>query len=130
MPTPESHPGESIQFKLSKELQTKGIRDIFYHKDTNDLNIYTIERPKDPIVSKVDTSSMRATLEQFDKNVDGTLDPKIKLLCVYSIKYHLRDKYVKFDTAEQKWYSENYPDDPSLIEKKTNAKAKDTKRRQ
>ena len=41
-------------------------------------------------------SSMRTTLEQFDKNVDGTLDAKIKLLCVYSIKYHLR-KYVKFD---------------------------------
>ena len=58
---------------------------------------------------------MRNTLEQFNEMVDGTLDPKIKLLCVYSIKYHLRDKYVKFDTAEQKWYSKNYPDDPGLI---------------
>ena len=41
---------------------------------------------------------MRATLEEFDKNVDGTLDKKTKLLCVYSIKFHLRDKHVKFDT--------------------------------
>ena len=57
---------------------------------------------------------MQATLEEFDKNLDGTLDTNIKRLSVYSINYHLR-KYVKFDTAEQKWYSENYPDDPSLI---------------
>ena len=49
--------------------------------------------------------------------VNGTLDGKIKLLCVYSIKFHLRDKYVKFDTVEQKWYSENYPDDPSLVDR-------------
>ena len=46
--------------------------------------------------------------------VDGTLDPKTKLLCVYSIKFHLRDKHIKFDIGEQIWYSENYPDDPSL----------------
>ena len=57
---------------------------------------------------------MRNTLEQFNEMVDGTLDKKIKLLCVYSIKYHLR-RFVKFDTAEQKWYSENYPNDPVLI---------------
>ena len=52
---------------------------------------------------------MRNTLEQFDEMVDGTLDQKTKLLCVYSIKYHLR-KYVKFDDTEQKWYSETYPE--------------------
>ena len=55
---------------------------------------------------------MRATLEQFDKKVDGIIDPDTKLLCVYSIKYNLQ-KYIKFDEAEQEWYSENYPDDPS-----------------
>lgn len=36
------------------------------------------------------------------------------MLYVYSIKYHLR-RFVKFDTAEQKWYSQNYPEDQSLI---------------
>ena len=66
---------------------------------------------------KLVKSSMRNTLEQFNEKVDGTLDTKIKLLCVYSIKYHLR-KYVKFDTTEQKWYSKNYSDDPSLEQKR------------
>ena len=47
------------------------------------------------------------------------LTAKIKVLCVYSIKFHLR-KFVKFDDTEQKWYSKNYPDDPSLVvDKKT-----------
>ena len=32
-------------------------------------------------------------------------------MCVYSIKYNLQ-KYIKFDEAEQEWYSESYPDDP------------------
>ena len=66
---------------------------------------------------------MRTTLEQFDKNVDGTLDAKIKLLCVYSIKYHLR-KYVKFDDDEQEWYSDNYPNDPGLDKTKEKEKKK------
>ena len=64
---------------------------------------------------------MRNTLEQFDEIVDGTLDQKTKLLCVYSIKYHLREKYVKFDDGEQRWYSETYPDDPSLAQAQTQA---------
>ena len=106
----ESHDHESIQFELSKQLNEK-VRSIFYDKDASVLNIYTLEN-KDPIVSKV-YASMRTTLEQFDKNVDGTLDAKIKLLCVYSIKYHLR-KYVQFDDDEQEWYSDNYPNDPGL----------------
>ena len=46
--------------------------------------------------------------------VDGTLDQNTKHLCIYSIRFHLA-KYVKFDTAEEKWYSKNYPNDPSLI---------------
>src|SRR6476620_7847160 len=100
----ESHDNESIQFDLSKQIKEK-VRSIFYDKDNNALNIYTLEKPKDPIMSRVDTSSMQATLEQFDKNVDGTLNPRIKSLCVYSIKFHLR-KYVKFDKTEQEWYSD------------------------
>ena len=62
---------------------------------------------------------MRATLEQFDKKVDGIIDPDTKLLCVYSIKYNLQ-KYIKFDEAEQEWYSENYPDDPSANDEEEN----------
>ena len=73
----ESHDHESIQFELSKQLNEK-VRSIFYDKDASVLNIYTLEN-KDPIVSKV-YASMRTTLEQFDKNVDGTLNPKIKSL--------------------------------------------------
>ncbi len=109
----ESHEHESIQFDLSKQLKAK-VRSMFYDKDATALNVYIMGEQSGPIVSKVDTSSMRATLEQFDKNVDGTLDPEIKSLCVYSIKYHLR-KFIKFDDDEQEWYSENYPNDPSLI---------------
>ena len=67
---------------------------------------------------------MRNTLERFTENIDGTLDAKIKLLCVYSIKFHL-SKYVKFDDNEQKWYSENYPDDPSLQKQQSDSKDKD-----
>ena len=110
---------EVIEFELSKELKEK-FRGIFYHPDSNVLNfIIKPEKAKSkskprPIKWNVDKSSMRNTLEQFNKIVDGTLDPKTKLLCVYSIKFHLRDKYVKFDIGEQIWYSENYPDDPSL----------------
>ena len=109
----ESHDHESIQFELSKELKAK-VRSIFYDKDASALNVYTQKDPKEPIVSKVDTSSMPTTLEQFEKNVDGILTASIKSLCVYSIKYHLRDKYVQFDTTDQEWYSENYPNDPGL----------------
>lgn len=113
----ESHENESIQFELSKELKEK-IQDIFY--DHQYLNIYfsPSQRPKtktgelSSFRCKVKSSSMRATLEQFDKKVDGVIDPETKLLCIYSIKFNLR-KYVKFDETEQKWYSENYPDDPS-----------------
>jgi hypothetical protein len=106
----ESHDHESIQFDLSKQLR-ENVRSMFYDKDDGILNIYVTDR--EPITSKVDTDSMRATLKQFDKSIDGTLDPKIKSLCVYSIKYHLR-KYVKFEDDEQEWYSENYPNDPGL----------------
>ena len=100
-----------VQFELSKELKSK-IQNIFYDTDNKRLDFYINKSTS--LASKVDKSSMRNTLEQFDKSMDGTLDAKIKLLCVYSIKYHLR-KYVKFDTNEQEWYSENYPDDPSVI---------------
>jgi hypothetical protein len=108
----------SIQFELSKELKEK-IENIFY--DHKNLSVYFSPscRPKTSagtmkaIRSKVHASSLRATLEQFDRKVDGLIDPQTKLLCVYSIKYNLR-KYVKFDDAEQKWYSEKYPDDPSI----------------
>ena len=62
--------------------------------DNKRLDIYINKSTS--LISKVDKSSMRNTLEQFDKSIDGTLDPNIKLLCVYSIKNHLR-KYVKFD---------------------------------
>ena len=58
----ESHDHESIQFDLAKELKAK-VRSIYYDKDNNALNIYTLEKQNEPIVSKVDTSSMRATLE-------------------------------------------------------------------
>jgi hypothetical protein len=112
----ESHEHESIQFKLSKELEAK-VNGIFYDTDDSVLNVYTLEKPNGPIVSKVDTTSMRATLEQFDKNVSGTLKASIKALCVYSIKHHLR-KYVQFDDDEQEWYSENYPNDPGLDKNK------------
>jgi hypothetical protein len=70
---------------------------------------------------------MRATLEQFEKNMDGTLDQETKRLCAYSIKYHLRN-HVKFDTAEQKWYSENYPGDSSLQKQCSNDKEEKKKK--
>ncbi len=99
-----------VQFELSKELKSK-IQNIFYDTDNNRLDIYINKSTS--LISKVDKSSMRNTLTQFDKSMDGTLDQNTKLLCVYSIKYHLW-KYIKFNDTEQKWYSENYPDDPSL----------------
>ena len=122
---PESHEHESIQFDLPKQLKAK-VRSIFYDKDASTLNVYIAdtEKQNEPLVSKVDTSSMRTTLGRFEKNVDGTLNPSTKLLCVYSIKYHLR-KYVKFDTNEQQWYSENYSDDPSLQQQSNNDSKKD-----
>ena len=106
---------EVIEFELSKELKEK-LRGVFYDTDSNFLNLYikSEESKSSPLKCNVDKSSMKNTLEQFNEMVDGTLDQKIKLLCVYSIKYHLR-RFVKFDTAEQKWYSENYPNDPVLI---------------
>jgi predicted HTH domain antitoxin len=111
-----------VQFELSKELKSK-IQNIFYDTDNKKLDIYINKSTS--LISKVDKSSMRNTLEQFDKSMDGTLNSNIKLLCVYSIKYHLR-KYVKFDDAEQKWYSENYPNDPGLESKnKDKRKASD-----
>ena len=104
---------EVIEFELSKQLKEK-LKGVFYDTDNNVLSVYVkseSEKSKSkPLKSKVDKSSMRNTLERFTENIDGTLDTKIKLLCVYSIKYHLR-KYVKFDDNEQKWYSENYPND-------------------
>ena len=123
----EAH--EVIEFELSKELKEK-LRGVFYDTEYNILNVYIKSKsesekskPKSPLKCNVDKSSMRNTLEQFDEMVDGTLDQKTKLLCVYSIKYHLR-KYVKFDDTEQKWYSETYPNDPSIEQKK---EQKDTK---
>ena len=114
----EIQPHEVIEFELSKELKGK-LRGIFYDTDSNFLNLYVksegTKSKSGPIKCNVDKSSMRNTLEQFNEMVDGTLDTKIKLLCVYSIKYHLREKYVKFNDSEQKWYSKNYPDDPSLV---------------
>ena len=123
----EAH--EVIEFELSKELKEK-LRGVFYDTEYNILNVYIKSKsesekskPKSPLKCNVDKSSMRNTLEQFTEMVDGTLDQKTKLLCVYSIKYHLR-KYVKFDDTEQKWYSETYPNDPSIEQKK---EQKDTK---
>ena len=109
MSSPAEH--GSIQFELSKELKEK-IENIFY--DQKNLSVYykTSSGSTKAVRSKVQASSMRATLEQFDKKVNGIIDPDTKLLCVYSIKYNLQ-KYIKFDEAEQEWYSENYPDDPS-----------------
>ena len=108
-----SSPAEdrSVQFDLPKELKEK-VENIFY--DQKYLSVYykTGSGSTKPVRSKVQASSMRATLERFDKKVDGIIDPDTKLLCVYSIKYNLQ-KYIKFDEAEQEWYSENYPDDPS-----------------
>ena len=116
----EAH--EVIEFELSKELKEK-LRGVFYDTDNNVLSLYIKSESKStPLKCNVDKSSMRNTLEQFDEMVDGTFSPTIKLLCVYSIKYHLRDKHVKFDTAEQKWYSENYPDDPSLLKQQSDGK--------
>lgn len=112
----ESH--EVIEFELSKELKEK-LRGVFYDTGSNVLNLYIKSEKSSPLKCNVDKSSMRITLEQFDETVDGALDPKTKLLCVYSIKYHLR-KFIKFDDAEQKWYSENYPDDPSNTSKDEN----------
>ena len=96
---------------LSKQLKEK-VENIFY--DQKNLSVYykTSSGSTKAVRSKVQASSMRATLEQFDKKVNGIIDPDTKLLCVYSIKYNLQ-KYIKFDEAEQEWYSENYPDDPS-----------------
>lgn len=107
-----------IEFELSKELKEK-LRGVFYDTDSNILNLYIKSEKSSPLKCNVDKSSMRNTLEQFDEIVNGTLDAKTKLLCVYSIKYHLR-KFIKFDDVEQKWYSENYPDDPSNTSKDEN----------
>ena len=120
----EAH--EVIEFELSKELKEK-LRGIFYDTDSNFLNLYikSEQSKSSPLKCNVDKSSMRNTLEQFNEIVDGTLDQKTKLLCVYSIKYHLI-KYIEFNTTEQKWYSETFPNDPSLEQKK---EQKDTKRK-
>ena len=123
---------EVVEFELSKELKEK-FRGIFYDTDSNFLSLYIKSAKSSPIKCNVDKASMRNTLEQFNEMVDGTLDPKIKLLCAYSIKFHLRDKHVKFDIGEQIWYSENYPDDPSLslsviVDKSKSVKDKDNER--
>jgi hypothetical protein len=102
---------ESIQFELSKGIKEK-IKDIFFDHKCISIYVKTDGTRSKAFRSKVYLSSMRATLEQFDKKIDGAIDPSTKLLCVYSLKYHLR-KYIKFDDDEQKWYSENFPDDPS-----------------
>ena len=120
----EAH--EVIEFELSKELKEK-LRGIFYDTDSNFLNLYikSEQSKSSPLKCNVDKSSMRNTLEQFNEIVDGTLDQKTKLLCVYSINNHLI-KYIEFNTTEQKWYSETFPNDPSLEQKK---EQKDTKRK-
>jgi hypothetical protein len=117
----EPEPNKVVEFELSKQLKTK-LRGVFYDTDSNSLSVYIKPESESPssdpksIRCNVDKSSMRNTLEQFKEIADGTLDQKTKLLCVYSINYHLR-KHVKFDGAEQKWYSKNYPDDPGLVDK-------------
>ena len=113
---------EVVEFELSKQLKEK-LRGVFYDADINVLNVYVkSEKPEPPVKCNVDKSSMKNTLEQFNEVVDGTLDAKTKLFCVYSIKYHLRDKYVQFDPAEQKWYYDNYPNDPGLVTDKDKGK--------
>ena len=118
-PIKMTEPREVIEFELSKELKTK-LRGVFYDTDSNSLSVYikpeSLSSDPKSIRYNVDKSSMRNTLEQFDE-IDGTLDTKTKLLCIYSIKYHLI-KYVNFDDNEQKWYSETFPNDPSLEHKK------------
>ncbi len=112
----EEHEHESIRFDLPKELQEK-VQNIFYDKDESVLNFYISETDREPITFKVDKLSMKRTLEAFNTETNGTLDKETKLLCVYSIKYNLRDKFVKFNKKEQKWYSENFPNDPGLEQK-------------
>ena len=108
-----TEPNEVVEFELSKELKEK-FRGMFYHPDSSVLNLYPKPKDSSPLKCNVDKSSMRNTLEQVNEIVDGTLDPKTKLLCFYSIHFHLRDKFVKFDTGDQIRYAKNYPDDPSL----------------
>ena len=104
-------------------------RSIFYDKDDCTLNVHIEGKQNDPSLSNVYKSSMKNTLEEFDKNFDGTLSPRIKSLCIYSIKRNLRKyKFVMFDTAEQKWYSENYPNDPGLVATPASEKNEDRKK--
>ena len=69
---------------------------------------------------------MRKTIEQFNERADGTLDKEIKALFVSSIRFQL-GKYIKFDDTEQKWYSENYSDDP-IVDKEEDEEEKKPKK--
>ena len=78
---------EAIEFELSKELREK-LKGVFYDTDNNILNVYVkseSEKCKSkPLKSKVDKSSMRNTLEQFKKRVDGILDTGNKTaMCLF-----------------------------------------------
>ena len=110
-----SNESEVIRLELSNQLKEK-FEGVFYDKDNSILTVYVNSEKSKPIVlkSKVDKSSMRNTIEQFNERADGTLDKEIKALLISSIRFQL-GKYIKFDDTEQKWYSENYPDDSSLI---------------
>lgn len=107
-----SNESEVIELELSNQLKEK-FEGVFYDKDNSILNVYVNSEKSKPIVlkSKVDKSSMRNTIEQFNERADGTLDKETKALLISSIRFQLT-KYIKFDDTEQKWYSENYPDDP------------------
>ena len=107
-----SNESEVIELELSNQLKEK-FEGVFYDKDNSILTVYVNSEKSKPMVlkSKVDKSSMRNTIEQFNERADGTLDKETKALLISSIRFQLT-KYIKFDDTEQKWYSENYPDDP------------------
>jgi hypothetical protein len=76
--TREEH--EVIEFELSKQLKDK-LKGVFYDTGNNILNIYIKSEKSNALKFKIDKSSMRNTLEQFNERVDGTLDKEIKFLC-------------------------------------------------
>ena len=69
----------SVQFESIKGAQEK-VENIFYDQKNVSVYFKTSSGSAKAVRSKVQASSMRATLEQFDKKVDGIIDPDTKLL--------------------------------------------------